>query len=55
MHNGDRLSGDVIRLEENKLRLKTAYAGTVEIDWTHVRELKMEEAHEVLLDDDTRA
>lgn len=53
MYNGDRLSGEVVRLEGDRLLFKTAYAGTVRIDWTHVLELRMDEAHEVLLDDDS--
>jgi len=53
MNNGDRLSGDVIRQEGDLLKLKTAYAGTVEIDWAQVREVRLDEAQEVLLDDET--
>jgi hypothetical protein len=53
MNNGDRLSGDVMRQEGDLLKLKTAYAGTVEIDWAQVREVRLDEAQEVLLDDET--
>jgi hypothetical protein len=52
MNNGDRLSGDLIRQSENLLKLKTDYAGTIEIDWTQVREVRLDEELEVLLDDE---
>ena len=51
--NGDRLTGDVIRQEKRKLRLKTTYAGTVEIAWKDVREVRFDEPGQVLLHDDT--
>ena len=53
VHNGDRLSGDVIRQEKSRLRLKTTYAGTVEISWKDVREVRFDEPGQVLLDDET--
>ena len=31
MHNGDRLTGDLIRQDAGRLELKTAYAGTLDI------------------------
>jgi len=30
--NGDRLSGEVVREQQGQLKLKTAYAGTLNID-----------------------
>ena len=53
MHNGDRLTGEVIRQDEGRLRLKTAYAGTLSIEWEQVSEVRLDEAREVLLDDET--
>ena len=53
VRNGDRLSGDVIRQEKSRLRLKTTYAGTVEIAWKDVREVRFDEPGQVLLDDET--
>ncbi len=53
VRNGDRLSGDVIRQEKSRLRLKTTYAGTVEISWKDVREVRFDEPGQVLLDDET--
>ena len=40
--NGDRLSGDVQELKDEKLALKTHYAGTVNIDWSEVKSLEAE-------------
>ena len=51
--NGDRLSGDVVRQEKAQLQLETTYAGTVEIAWKDVREVRFEQPNQVLLDDDT--
>ena len=34
--NGDRLSGEIQKLENRRLTLKTAHAGTVTIDWDSV-------------------
>ncbi len=53
VRNGDRLSGDVIRQEKGWLRLETTYAGTVEIAWKDVREVRFDEPGQVLLDDET--
>ena len=53
MHNGDRLTGEVIRQDEGRLKLKTAYAGTLSIEWEQVSEVRLDEAREVLLDDET--
>lgn len=52
MKNGDCLTGDVIRAEGDRLRLKTGYAGIVELDWNQVLDVKMDEPREALLDDD---
>jgi hypothetical protein len=51
--NGDRLSGDVVRQEKGQLRLRTTYAGIVEIAWKDVRELHFDRPKQVLLDDET--
>ena len=53
MQNGDRMTGEVIRQDEGSLRLKTAYAGTLSIEWEQVSEVRLDEAREVLLDDET--
>ncbi len=52
MHNGDRMTGDLIRQDAGRLKLKTAYAGTLDIDWEQVSEVRLDEPQEVLLDDE---
>ena len=39
MDNGDRLSGDMTRIEKGKISLNTAYAGAIHIDAAKVRTL----------------
>jgi putative salt-induced outer membrane protein YdiY len=34
--NGDRLTGDIVKMEEGTVTLRTDYGGTVSIDWTRV-------------------
>lgn len=53
MRNGDRLTGDLIRQNEGRLRLKTTYAGTLDIDWAQVQSVELDEPSEVLLDDES--
>lgn len=52
MHNGDRLTGRVVRQDGNLLRLQTDYAGTLEIAWAQVREVKLDEPLDILMTDD---
>lgn len=40
LKNGDRLSGSVLELDGDQLRLKTSYAGILKIDWKQVRALE---------------
>jgi putative salt-induced outer membrane protein YdiY len=53
VQNGDRLTGDVVRQEKRHLRLRTTYAGTVEIAWKDVREVRFDGPGEVLMKDET--
>ncbi len=39
LKNGDRLTGEVRGLADGKLAMKTAYAGTVSIDWTQIQRM----------------
>jgi putative salt-induced outer membrane protein YdiY len=39
LKNGDRLSGDILRMGEGILVLKTTYAGEVKIDWKDIQEI----------------
>ena len=50
--DGSRLYGDVMRHDTKTLRLKTSFAGTLEIDWAEVREVIFSEPGTVLLTDD---
>jgi hypothetical protein len=52
MHNGDRLTGRVIRQDGGVLKLQTDYAGTLEIAWAEVREVKLEEPIDMVMSDD---
>jgi putative salt-induced outer membrane protein YdiY len=52
MQNGDRMTGDVIRQDAGRLKLETAYAGTLDIDWEQVSEVRLDEPKDVLLDDE---
>ena len=47
LDNGDRLTGELQTLEEGKLSFKTDYAGTLSIDWEHVKELITEDKIEI--------
>jgi hypothetical protein len=42
MNNGDRLTGQVVREDAGRLKLKTAYAGVLEIAWDQVRQVKLD-------------
>ena len=50
--DGSRLYGEVMRHDTKSLRLKTSFAGTLEIDWAEVREVIFSEPGTVLLTDD---
>ena len=52
MKNGDRLSGDVISRAGDTLKFKTAYAGTLSIAWSQIREIRSEQAMLLKTDDD---
>jgi hypothetical protein len=53
MSNGDRITGEIVRQDTGVLKLKTAYAGTLEIDWDQVDKVSLGEPSKVLLDDDS--
>jgi hypothetical protein len=48
LSNGDRLSGEVEQLRNQKLSFKTSYAGTIQINWADVTELTTEHNFEVI-------
>ena len=53
MANGDRLQGTVVAMHLGKLDFRTAYAGTITIDWEQVVRLMTDGTLEVTLDDET--
>jgi len=53
LKNGDRITGEVVRMEENKLLVKTAYAGEITIKWEDVQSVKTERPIKIMLKDET--
>lgn len=53
LKNGDRISGKIIRMEEDKLVFKTKYAGEINIAWQQVAGISTDEKIKVVLDDGT--
>ena len=51
--NGDRLSGEIVRHDAYSVRLKTGYAGTLDIKWSNISEISLNEPSVVLLKDRT--
>ncbi len=53
LKNGDNLTGRIVRMTENKLILKTTYAGEITISWQEVAGIKSDGSLKVLLNDET--
>jgi len=53
LKNGDRITGEVIRMQENQLVIQTAYAGEITIAWEEVLRVKTDRPIKVVLQDDT--
>jgi hypothetical protein len=53
LKNGDRLSGELLRMEGGKLIFQTSYAGEVTIQWVEVASLTTEKPIQVILTDET--
>ena len=53
MHNGDRLTGTLIKQTGDILIFKTEYGGPFEVSWEAVKELQTDTPVEVLLRDET--
>jgi len=51
LENGDVITGEVIRMEEQKLVFKTDYAGEISVDWDKIVKLVSEEPIKVILSD----
>jgi len=53
LKNGDKLTGQVVRMEEEKLVLKTTYAGEITIAWKEVSSVMADDPVKVVLKDET--
>lgn len=53
LKNGDKLTGQVIRMEADKLILKTTYAGEITITWQEVVAVMTDTSVKVVLKDET--
>ena len=53
LKNGDKLTGHVVRMEEEKLVLKTSYAGEITIVWKEVGSVMADDPVKVVLKDET--
>ncbi len=42
LSNGDRLTGEIVKSDGKTLTVKTEFAGTVEIQWSAVKDLRSE-------------
>ncbi len=51
--NGDKLTGQVVRMAKNKLIFKTSYAGEITIAWPEVTGVRVDGLVNVLLNDET--
>ena len=47
--DGSRLIGELVRHDTEVLKLKTSFAGTIEIDWAEVKEVILSEPGTILL------
>ena len=52
LKNGDKLTGQVIRMEAGKLVLETSYAGEISMVWQEVVSLKTDDSVKVVLKDE---
>ncbi len=54
LRNGDRISGELVRLDAGKLVIRTPYAGNVSIDWKQVDTLSTDQPVYVFVDEANR-
>jgi len=53
LKNGDKLTGQIVRMQENKLILKTTYAGEITIIWQEVAGIQTDGSVKIVLTDET--
>ena len=49
LKNGDRISGEILSMKDNKLTVKTSYAGEIGIRWSEVVNVKTDQEISVIL------
>jgi putative salt-induced outer membrane protein YdiY len=55
MKNGDRLTGEIVRMENRTLVVETSYAGEIAIQWEQVSSIETDSVVHVVLEDNTAA
>jgi putative salt-induced outer membrane protein YdiY len=53
LKNGDKLTGQIVRMQDNKLILKTTYAGEINIVWQEVAGIQTDGSVKIVLTDET--
>ena len=53
LKNGDKLTGQIVRMQENNLILKTTYAGEITIIWQEVAGIQTDGSVKIVLTDET--
>jgi putative salt-induced outer membrane protein YdiY len=53
LNNGDRITGDIITMEDGKLIISTSYAGEISVTWAEVVSLKSDDTIRIILSDET--
>jgi putative salt-induced outer membrane protein YdiY len=53
LKNGDKLTGQIVRMQKNKLILKTSYAGEITIIWQEVTGIQTDGPVKIVLTDET--
>ena len=53
LKNGDKLTGQIIRMQDDKLILKTTYAGKITITWQEVAGIRTDGSVKIILKDET--
>jgi putative salt-induced outer membrane protein YdiY len=53
LKNGDKLTGQIVRMQEGKLTLKTTYAGEITIIWQEVAGIQTDGSVKIVLTDET--
>lgn len=53
LKNGDKLTGQIVKMQEDKLILKTSYAGKITIIWQEVVSIQTDEKVKIVLKDET--